>query len=284
MTGRILKGIGGFYYVNVQGKTIQCKARGIFKKDGITPMTGDLVRINSEEENTWIEEIYPRKNSLVRPAVANIDLLVVVVAVTPSPQLALVDKMLVTASAKNIPACLCVNKIDLGKCPEIEKIYQDAGYKVFVTSAIDNTGINKLSEYLKDKFTAFAGNSGVGKSSVLNSITGKTLETGGLSQKISRGKHTTRHVELIELECGGYVFDTPGFSSYELSDIKAADLSKHFPEFESSIGKCKFSDCAHIKETGCDVIARVQSGEISASRHEHYCDLYNQLKLIKDWE
>ncbi len=280
--GIIIKGIGGFYYVKTDdGEVIECKARGVFRKKKILPMVGDRVEVS----NGQITEIFERKNFMVRPPVANIDVLLIVVASKhPDPNLFLIDKLLVYAKERGIEAVICINKTDLGKKEDLAEIYEKAGYRVISVSAETEDNISELKELLKDRVTAFSGLSGVGKSSILNLVTDFKMETGILSEKIMRGKHTTRHVELFELSSGGYVFDTPGFSSLEIdeiTDIEASKLSLNFPEFPED--ECRFKTCAHINEPDCQVKNKVESGEIPISRYENYKEMYNILKNKKEW-
>ena len=280
--GIIIKGIGGFYYIKTEdGEIVECKARGVFRKKKITPMVGDKVEVS----NGQITEIYDRQNFMIRPPVANIDVLLIVVAAkAPDPNLFLIDKLLVYAKSRNIDAVICINKTDLDKNEDVVKIYEKAGYKVISVSAETGENTDELKALLKDKTTAFSGLSGVGKSSLLNLILDSDMETGDLSEKIMRGKHTTRHVELFEISGGGYVFDTPGFSSLELTeitDIDAGELLEYFPEFPEN--ECRFKTCVHINEPDCRVKKMVEDGEISVSRYENYKEMYNILKNKKDW-
>lgn len=285
MTGIIIKGIGGFYYVKAAGNIYECKARGILRKQRITPMIGDITEIELLGDKGSIVAIKPRKSYLVRPPVSNIDTMVLVVAAaSPEPNMFLIDKMLINAEIRGIEPVICINKTDLAKRNDIEKIYISAGYRVFSVSAEKKEGIKDLFEYLADKTTAFAGLSGVGKSSLLSLITDDVLETGTVSEKIQRGRHTTRHVELFELKNGGFVLDTPGFSSLEVDGIKAEDLYKYFPEMAESEGQCKFRGCSHINEPGCFVKEQLSQGKISESRYESYRQLYEKLKTVKEWE
>lgn len=285
MTGIIIKGIGGFYYVKAAGNIYECKARGILRKQRITPMIGDIAEIELSGDKGSIVAIKPRKSFLLRPPVSNIDTMVLVVAVaSPEPNMFLIDKMLINAEIRGIEPVICINKTDLAKRNDIEKIYISAGYRVFSVSAEKKEGIKDLFEYLADKTTAFAGLSGVGKSSLLSLITDDVLETGTVSEKIQRGRHTTRHVELFELKNGGFVLDTPGFSSLEVDGIKAEDLYKYFPEMAESEGQCKFRGCSHINEPGCFVKEQLSQGKISESRYESYRQLYEKLKTVKEWE
>ncbi|MCH5210750.1 MAG: ribosome small subunit-dependent GTPase A [Oscillospiraceae bacterium] len=283
--GTIVKGIGGFYYVKASDSIYECKARGVFRKQKITPMIGDRVKINVDGGHGSIVEILPRTSSLIRPPVANIDTMILVTsAASPEPNMLTIDKMLVNAEISNIEPVVCINKIDIDNGEELEKIYSSAGYKVFKVSAQSGIGIEALTEYLAGRTSAFAGLSGVGKSSILSIITEDSLETGNISEKISRGKHTTRHVELFQIKNGGYVLDTPGFSSLEVEGIKAEDLWLYFPEMSDSQNKCRFRGCSHINEPDCFVKDKVETGEMVKSRYENYKELYNKLKTVKEWE
>lgn len=287
LKGTIIKGIGGFYYVDTEEGIIECRARGKFRKTDVLPTVGDKVVVETENAKQGsVKEIEKRTNTLIRPAVSNIDTLMIVAAITnPMPDTGLIDKMLVIAASKGIKGALCINKSDLDSVGDTEKIkscYENAGYKVFVTSAERGEGIDELKKSLKDKTTAFAGLSGVGKSSILTIITGRELETGDTS-RIERGKHTTRHVELIKIE-EGYVFDTPGFSQLEVEDIKASELKSYFPEIERYDSLCRFRGCSHISEPDCAVKEALERGDIADSRYDSYVKMYEKLKLIKDWE
>ena len=286
MTGKIIKGIGGFYYVKATDNTVyECRARGIFRKEKIKPYIGDMVEIAVENGKGSIDKIYPRKTELIRPPVSNIDILVIVAAAAePEPDTFLIDKLLVNAQESGIEPIICINKTDVKSADELLNVYKTAGYEVVSVSAKNGEGFEKLLPYLKDKTSAFAGLSGVGKSSILNFITDTCQETGEVSEKIKRGKHTTRHVELLELKDGGFVLDTPGFSSFEVNRIKVTDLYKYFPEMQECEDMCRFKGCVHINEPDCEIKERVASGKISQSRYESYKELYNQLKEIKEWE
>ena len=285
MDGLIVKGIGGFYYVKTSdGKEYECKARGVFRKKHITPMIGDRVSIEKTESGKGsINEIYPRTSSLIRPPVANIDTMIIVAAATsPDPNLFLLDKMLVNAEIGGIEPIICINKTDLALRADIEKIYKTAGYRVIVSSAENGDGLDELKRIIKDKVTAFSGLSGVGKSTLLGMILNENLETGMISEKINRGKHTTRHVGLFELPEGGFVLDTPGFSSLEIEGIKADELQKYFPEMSGCEDLCKFRGCSHINETDCAVREQLGS-DLSESRSKSYIALYNKLKQLNQW-
>lgn len=286
MNGKIIKGIGGFYYVKVaDGSVYECKARGIFRKENIKPAIGDEVEISLNGKTGSIDKIFDRSSHLIRPPVANIDVLVIVAAtMDPAPDIFLIDKLLVTAEKAGIKPIICVNKTDLKSGAELREIYEKAGYDVVLVSAKEDDGFSELIPYIKDKTSAFAGLSGVGKSTILNVLTETNQETGDVSNKIKRGKHTTRHVELLNAVFGGYVLDTPGFSSFEVESINARDLWEYFPEMRSCEEGCRFKGCSHINEPDCVIKASVESGEIPKSRYESYCELYNQLKSVKEWE
>ena len=295
IVGIITKGIGGFYYVATEGSagTVECRARGVFRKGGITPLTGDKVEISVEETagktcKGVVDKILPRDNLLIRPPVANVTQMAVVVAtVTPKPNFFGIDKLTVTALSKGIKVLICINKIDLSGSAEIEEIYTAAGFDVLRLSAEEGLNIDALLEKLEGNVTVFAGNSGVGKSSLLNCILGSdALETGELSEKISRGKNTTRHSEILKPERvnSGYVIDTPGFSSFDVSDITAESLERYFPEFAAALGECYFTGCGHTGVKGCRVEEMVESGAIPRSRYDSYIQIYEVLKEIKPWE
>ncbi len=284
MKGIIVKGIGGFYYVKTaDGKEYECRARGIFRKDGIKPTVGDSV----EFENGSVIKIYDRRSYLIRPSVANIDnLIIVIAAANPSPDLMLTDKLTVAAEYSGITPIICINKTDIADSSEIEKIYKSAGYRVIITSATESIGEKELHSAVKGKISAFAGLSGVGKSSILNLLSENAAETGEIS-RINRGKHTTRHVELFELDNDTFILDTPGFSSLALSDIctvKANELASFYPEFAEVGNDCRFKGCSHINEPDCVVKALIAQGKAASSRYDSYKELYGQLKQIKEWE
>ena len=279
--GIIIRGIGGFYYVLSDGNVYECKARGVFRKEKITPMVGDNVCIEVKNGKGSITEIMPRKNSLVRPPVANIDTLcLVIAAAAPEPNLRLIDKMLVYAEKSSINAVICINKTDLGSRDDIVEIYEKAGYPVICVSAGTKTNMEALHKIMDGKVTAFAGLSGVGKSSLLNILTDAGMETGNLSQKIERGKHTTRHVELIKAN-NGFVFDTPGFSSLEVPDMSEDELETCFPDISRFSDGSKFRGCSHIKDSGCAVRQAVADGKIALSRYESYSEMRENLRKRK---
>ncbi len=289
LEGLILKSLSGFYYIEAAGAIYECKARGIFRKANHAPLVGDCVTIQVMEnaENT-IEAIGERRNYLIRPPLANLDQLVVVASMTgPSLNLQLVDKLTAIASSKDIEAVIAINKADLLDAGPVVSDYQKAGFKAVALSTITGEGIAVLRGWLKGRVSAFTGNSGVGKSSLLNSIDERLgLSTGEISQKLGRGRHTTRHVELFPFE-GGYIADTPGFSSLDLERyeiIRKEDLQFCFPEFAPFLGKCRFSTCAHVSDQGCAIVEALEAGTIVPSRHQSYVQLYHQVKDIKEWE
>ncbi len=287
--GIIIKGIGGFYYVEADGEIYECKARGVFRKSGIKPLAGDRVRIsiNDNAENT-IDEISERSSVLVRPPVANVDRLFIVSSVCePKPVLLIIDRMTALAVNQGIEPVVVFTKNDLESADEYIEIYRKAGIKAFSVSCVNGEGVEDVKEALKGHISAFCGNSGVGKSSLLNAIDPELgLKTGEISDKLGRGRHTTRHSELFKVE-GGYVADTPGFSSFETDEtepILKDDLPFAFKEFEKYIGQCKFTSCLHTKDKGCRIIQAVEEGDIPVSRHESYCFMMEQAKNIKEWE
>ncbi|MBQ1274740.1 MAG: ribosome small subunit-dependent GTPase A [Cellulosilyticum sp.] len=294
--GTIIKGIAGFYYVEAGQTIYECKARGKFRNKNIIPAIGDnvLISLKTEENSSdrylegTIEEILERRNSLIRPAVANVDQAMVVFSVTyPQIHLDLLDRFLIHIEKEEITPCIILNKIDEGNPEEYEYIverYTKVGYEVICLSAKKAIHTDLLMPKLKDKTTVFAGPSGVGKSTLLNTIEqGLALETGHVSDKIKRGKHTTRHVELIPLSEGGFVLDTPGFTSLQLDGIEADDLQYYFPEFREYIGSCKFRGCTHIHEPGCNVKQALEDGEIVKERYDTYTTYYKQLKETRRW-
>jgi len=287
MNGIIIKGIGGFYYVrDDSGEVYETRGCGRFRKEKITPLVGDKVLL--DESKSSIVEIMERSCSFIRPPVANISqMIVVLTTVSPKVDLKTVDTLLLYIEANGIKGTVCINKSDLDDEENILKtkeIYENAGYKTIVTSAEKGIGGDALKEVLKDNVTAFAGNSGVGKSSLLNLIDSDfSLQTGDVSEKIQRGKHTTRHVELMPLSFGGYVLDTPGFGKVDLPVMESKYLENYFKEFESYKKMCKFTGCSHISEKGCAVREALENGEIMPSRYESYVEFYNKLKDIKAW-
>ena len=287
--GRILRSLSGFYDVQTPQGLVTCRARGILRKEGSSPLTGDLVEITVEKGKGMVEKILPRKNHFIRPAVANVDALVVFAAnVNPVTEPFLIDRVAAIAGDQNVPVYLCVNKCDLDPAANLVRIYEHAGFPVICTSAETGEGVEALRALLEGKLTAFTGNSGVGKSSILNRLAPELkLETGEVSEKLGRGRHTTRHVELYRLGENTYVADTPGFSSFDTDQMELIlkeNLQYAFPDFGSFIGKCRFDDCSHRKEPDCAVRAAVEAGDIEASRYESYLKLYEKSSQIKAWE
>ena len=287
--GRILRSLSGFYDVQTPQGLVTCRARGILRKEGNSPLTGDLVEITVEKGKGMVEKILPRRNHFIRPAVANVDALVVFAAnVNPVTEPFLIDRVAAIAGDQNVPVYLCVNKCDLDPAANLVRIYEHAGFPVICTSAETGEGVEALRALLEGKLTAFTGNSGVGKSSILNRLAPELkLETGEVSEKLGRGRHTTRHVELYRLGENTYVADTPGFSSFDTDQMELIlkeNLQYAFPDFGSFIGKCRFDDCSHRKEPDCAVRAAVEAGDIEASRYESYLKLYEKSSQIKLWE
>lgn len=284
-----MKSIGGFYYVRCEDKEYECKARGSFRKKGSSPVAGDRVEISVPDEGYCaIEQILPRKNKLKRPALANIDALVIVCStVDPQPNFPVIDKMTAAAVNNGMTPVLAVSKNDIKNGDEVCEIYRKSGIKVFQCSPDDKSETDALRDYLKGKVSAFTGNSGVGKSTLLNMLfPSLELATGQISEKLGRGRHTTRVVELFELD-GCFVADTPGFSTVDLQRYEMIDkeqLQYCFPEFEKYLGQCQFTSCAHTCEKGCKILEAVQNGEIAESRHKSYVQMYNEVKDIKHWQ
>ena len=289
LNGKIIKGIGGFYYVDTENGLYECRARGIFRKEKITPLVGDRVVISVvDEENKKgvVEEIDERDTELVRPPIANVDKALIVFAIkTPSPNLSLLDRFIVLAEKENLEIVIILTKADLDDGEELNKIkdiYELSGYKVIPVSNRQKLNIDKVKEELNGNVVVFAGPSGVGKSSLLNEIDQNfELQTGEVSDKIKRGKHTTRHAELLKLECGGMVADTPGFSSLTLDDIDETELKEYFIEF-NDFNDCRFgSRCIHENEPSCSVKEAVENGEISKKRYDSYIQLLNEIRQGK---
>ena len=290
INGIIIKGIGGFYYVEAaDGIVYECKARGVFRKEKITPLAGDRVEITVESNNkNSIDKILERRNFFKRPPIANVDTLVIVSSVCdPRPNLLIIDRLTAVASYKNVEPIIVFTKDDLQSANEFVKIYTNAGFKTFAVSNETGEGIEKVKSIIDGGITVFTGNSGVGKSSLINRMYPDfCLETGEISRKLGRGRHTTRHVELLKIG-RGYIADTPGFSSlvFETNDlIKKDELAFCFPDFADYIGSCRFSTCAHVNDKGCSLVEAVKNGDVERTRHESYVTMYNEVKDIKDWQ
>lgn len=288
--GRIMKALSGFYYVRIGNDVIECKARGRFRKDGEqSPLVGDHVTVSVQGSSGMIEKILPRKNSFIRPAVSNLDMLVILASeVIPVTEPFLIDRITAIAGNQNVPVTICVNKSDLSAEGKLLSVYRKAGYRVIATSAVTGQGIAELAEAISGKLVAFTGNSGVGKSSLLNCLNPSVqVKTGEVSEKLGRGRHTTRHIELFELEDGTLVADTPGFSSFDtdrMDLVLKENLQYSFPDFSPYLGKCQFHDCYHLKEPGCAVRCAFECGDIAASRYDSYCALFDKVRNIKPWE
>lgn len=287
--GRIIRSLSGFYDVQTGNGLVTCRARGILRKEGCSPLTGDMVEITVERGKGMVEKVLPRKNSFVRPAVSNMDALVIFAAnVNPVTEPFLIDRVAAIAGDQEVQVVLCVNKCDLDPALDLTRIYRKAGFQVICTSAETGDGVEDLRELIRGKLVAFTGNSGVGKSSILNRLCPElALPTGEVSEKLGRGRHTTRHVELYDLGGGTYVADTPGFSSFDTDQmdvILKENLQYAFPDFGLYIGRCQFHDCSHRKEPGCAVTAALAAGELEQTRYDSYLKLYEKASQIKLWE
>lgn len=290
LNGIILKGIGGFYYIETAEGVYECKARGLFRKEGLSPVAGDRVLITVDDTGKGvIDEIGERKNLLIRPPVANLDRLLIVSSVAePYPNILVLDKLIAIAEVKGIEPAIIFTKCDLANADELCRIYSNAGFTAVAVSTVTGDGGEQVRELLKGHICAFTGNSGVGKSSLLNMLyPDLQLATAQISQKLGRGRHTTRSVELYKIDENSYIADTPGFSSldmqrYEL--IRKDDLQYAFREFKESIGKCRFTSCSHTAEPDCEIRRRLDCGEIEQSRYDSYVKLYEDVKNIPDWQ
>ena len=284
MKGRIIKGVGGFYYVHTGNGIYTCRAKGLFRHDKVKPLVGDLVEIDvifDEEMTGSVTDIYDRKNVLIRPNVANVDQALIIFALTdPAPNFVTLDKMIIQYRTQSVPVIICFNKDDLADANMAERVICDygmSGCDLLLTSAKENEGIDELAKRLTGRTTTVAGPSGVGKSSIINCLTKDDLQkTGEISEKLLRGKHTTRHSEIIPVADNTYIIDTPGFSSFDLFDIRPEDLSEHYEEFRNTAA-CRFMPCSHTHEPDCAVKAAVQSGAISTLRYDNYVYIYNEL-------
>jgi len=288
--GIILKGIGGFYYVEAAGAVYECKARGVFRKKRITPLAGDRVQITVTDDGTenTVDEIFERKNFLKRPPVANIDSLIIVSStVSPRPSTLVIDKLIAIAEYKGIEPVVVFTKTDLEPAEKLLDIYKLAGISCAMVCNKTGEGVEEVRNLLNGKISAFTGNSGVGKTSLLNALDPNlSLATGAISEKLGRGRHTTRQAELFKT-CGGYIVDTPGFSALDLEEeqvIKKDELAECFREFRPYLGQCRFTTCSHTCDKGCRIIKAVEDGEISRSRHDSYVEMYQAAKELKEWE
>ena len=289
MTGRILRSLSGFYDVETEQGVFTCRGRGHLRKGQQIPLTGDMVEITIEQGKGMVEKILPRRNRFIRPAVANVDALVVFASnVNPVTEPFLIDRVAAIAGDQEVAVHICVNKCDLDPATDLVRIYRHAGFPVIQASAITGDGVEELRQLIAGKFTAFTGNTGVGKSSMLNALCpGLQLTTGEVSEKLGRGRHTTRHVELYKLGEDTYVADTPGFSSFDTDQMDVMlkeNLQYTFPDFAPYLGQCQFHDCSHRAEPGCAVRCAVENGEIEKTRYESYLRLYEKSSQIKLWE
>ena len=287
--GRIIKALSGFYDVQTPRGVITCKARGKFRKENESPLVGDAVWISQTDTSAMIEEILPRKNCFLRPAVSNLDAVVLLAScAVPVTDPFLIDRITAIAGNQNVPVIVCVNKCDLAPGEQFADIYRHAGFETFCISAKTGEGIEPLRKAIAGKVVAFTGNSGVGKSSVLNALAPDyAIAVGEVSQKLGRGRHTTRHIELYALPDETYIADTPGFSSFDterMDLVLKENLQYAFSDFAPYLGRCQFNDCAHMKEPGCAVRAAVDAGEIEKSRYESYQRLYEKAKEVRAWE
>lgn len=288
--GLVIKATGGFYYVECEKTVYECRARGIFRKNETSPLVGDRVTISVlPNEKGYIHAIHERKNSLVRPPLANLDQLVMVISVAePAPNLVVMDKLIAVAEWQEVEPVIVFTKTDLADPSPYSEIYRRAGFRVYEVCAPEHEGTDEVLSMLKGKISAFCGNSGAGKSSLLNDIfPGLGLSTAEISKKLGRGRHTTRHTELFKLPGGGRVADTPGFSAIEMERvgvIRKDSLQYCFREFEPYLLKCKFTGCSHVSEKGCAVVEAVKEGIIPESRHKDYCLMYEEAKQLKEWE
>jgi len=288
-TGRILRSLSGFYDVQTSGGLVTCRGRGHLRKGQEIPLTGDMVEITVEGKKGMVEKLLPRKNRFIRPAVANVDALVVFASnVNPITEPFLIDRVAAIAGDQDVEVCICVNKSDLDPGEDLVRIYRNAGFCVISASARTGEGVEQLRDFLRGKLTAFTGNTGVGKSSMLNALCPElALQTGEVSEKLGRGRHTTRHVELYRLEEDTYVADTPGFSSFDTDQmdvILKENLQYAFPDFGRFLGSCQFHDCSHRAEPGCAVREATEQGSLEKTRYESYLRLYEKSSQVKLWE
>ena len=288
--GRILKALSGFYYVDTGSEVLQCRARGKFRKEGVSPLVGDRVEVQELGNGEGVvDKLLPRRNYFNRPAVANIDQLVVIAsAAIPKTDPFLIDRVAALAALKDCEVVVLLNKCDLDRADELYEIYRKAGFQTLRVSAETGEGLEELKEIIRGKLSAFTGNSGVGKSSILNALDPEfRLNVGEISDALGRGRHTTRHVELFQLSCGAEIIDTPGFSSFESEEL-SLELKRRLPEtfreFAPYLDDCRFVGCSHTKEKGCAVLEAMKQGRIQKCRHESYLRLHEELKPLKDWQ
>ena len=289
LTGRIVRSLSGFYDVQTPEGVITCRGRGHLRKGQQIPLTGDMVEITAAQGKGMVEKILPRRNRFIRPAVANVDALVVFASnVNPVTEPFLIDRVAAIAGNQDVQVHICVNKCDLDAGADLAQIYRNAGFSVIQASAVTGEGVEQLRQLIKGKLTAFTGNTGVGKSSMLNALCPELqLATGEVSQKLGRGRHTTRHVELYKIEEDTFVADTPGFSSFDTDQmdvILKENLQYTFPDFAPHLGKCQFHDCSHRSEPGCAVRQALEEGLLEPTRYESYLRLYEKASQIKEWE
>ena len=288
--GRIQEALSGFYYVDTGTEVLTCRARGKFRKDGVSPLVGDRVEVRELGNGEgFVEAILPRKNAFTRPAVANIDQLVVIASgAIPKTDPFLIDRVAAIAALKGCEVIILLNKCDLDNADSLYQIYRAAGFQTLRVSAQTGEGLEELIPLISGKLSAFTGNSGVGKSSILNALDPEFhLQVGEVSDALGRGRHTTRHVELFRLSCGAEIVDSPGFSSFETEELNLElkhRLPETFREFQPYLEQCRFVGCSHTKEKGCAVLEAVRRGEIQKSRHASYLRLYEELKPLKDWQ
>ena len=288
--GRIQKALSGFYYVDTGSEVLTCRARGKFRKDGVSPLVGDRVEVRELGNGEgFVERICPRKNAFARPAVANIDQLVIIGSgAIPRTDPFLIDRVAAIAALKGCEAIILLNKCDLDRADDLYDLYRAAGFQTLRVSAETGEGLEEQKPLIAGKLSAFTGNSGVGKSSILNALDPAfDLKVGEISEALGRGRHTTRHVELFKLSCGAEIVDSPGFSSFETDELNLEwkrRLPETFREFAPYLGQCRFVGCSHTKEKGCAVLEAVRRGDIQKKRHESYLRLYEELKPLKDWQ
>lgn len=289
MNGLIVRAISSFYYVDCEDRIYECKARGNFRKTGISPVVGDRVSFSlTDGEHGIVESVEKRKNILNRPIIANIDKLFIVSSYSvPKPDTLMIDRLTAVCLFNNIEPIIVFNKCDMGDFENYKKIYNNSGFKTYIVSALTNEGIKDIKSEVQNCISAFAGNSGVGKSSILNAVFGElSLKTGEVSDKLGRGRHTTRHTQLFKTEYGGYVADTPGFSSIEVEDNTyefKVHLAESFPDISKFADTCKFTTCTHTCEKGCGVLKAVEDGKLEKSRHNSYKQIFYELKDVKKW-